>query len=325
MSIRPSPARRSVAATMREVLIALLPGIALEAWLFGPRVIATLLIAALACWLVEAVALRWRAQALRPFLSDLSAPVTGVLLGLALPPGSPWWLPVIGAVIAIGLAKHCYGGLGYNPFNPAMVAYAALLVSFPLPMTQWHSPAGVDAVSAATALDHVRTQLGLQRSLGEIRGDAPLGLLGAAGWEWVALAWLAGAVYLLGRRVIRWQIPAGVLLGIGLPALLFWAADVDRYASPLFHWFSGASLLGAFFIATDPVSAATTPRGRLYYGLGIGLLTWVIRSWGDYPDGLAFAVLLMNLCAPMIDRYTAPRVYGHATDGHDLNSSRDEP
>lgn len=310
----PLPPRRSVRATMLEVLAALVPGIVLEALLFGPGVLANILLCAACCWLTEAGCLRLRAQPLRPYLLDASAPLTGVLLALALPPQSPWWLPVTGGFIAIALGKQVYGGLGHNAFNPAMVGYAALLVSFPLPMTAW---AGPDAVSSATALDHLHTELLRGRTLSEIRADAAISVLGAAGWEWVALGFLAGGLWLLRRRIVRWQIPLGVLAGLTLPALAFWAMDPDRYASPLFHLFSGASLLGAFFIATDPVSAATSPRGRLWYGAGIGLIAWIIRSWGDYPDGFAFAVLLMNLAAPTLDRYTRPRVYGHAARHED--------
>jgi electron transport complex protein RnfD len=197
-----------------------------------------------------------------------------------------------------------------------MVGYVVLLISFPVQMTAWPAMQplwadGNDAISAATALDHARTQLALNRTLSEIGGDASFGLMAGRGWEWVALAWLVGGLFLLWRRQIRWQIPVGLLAGLLLPALLFWAWDSDRYASPLFHAFAGATLLGAFFIATDPVSAATTPRGRLIYGFGIGLIAYIVRTWGAYPDGIAFGVLLLNLCAPTIDQYTRPRVYGH--------------
>ncbi|MES0874610.1 RnfABCDGE type electron transport complex subunit D [Sinimarinibacterium thermocellulolyticum] len=310
------PVAGSVGAVMRDVLLALVPGIAVYTLLFGLGVLRNIALAALACLLFEALALRLRARPLKPFLTDGSALVTGVLLALTLPPIAPWWIAVVGSLFAILLGKQVYGGLGYNPFNPAMVGYVVLLISFPVQMTAW--PAlqppwadAPDAISAATALDHVRTQLSLERTLTEIRGDAPLGWIAGAGWEWVALAWLGGGLYLLWRGTIRWQIPVGMLGGLTLIALPFWAIDPDRYASPLFHWLAGATLLGAFFIATDPVSAATTPRGRLLYGALIGVLVYVIRTWGGYPDGVAFAVLLLNICAPTIDRYTQPRVYGH--------------
>jgi electron transport complex protein RnfD len=314
------PVAASVGAVMRDVLLALVPGIAVYVLLFGFGVLRNLAIAVAACLLFEAIALRLRGRPLKPFLSDGSALVTGVLLALTLPPIAPWWIAVVGSLFAILLGKQVYGGLGYNPFNPAMVGYVVLLISFPVQMTAWPglqplwadaSPTGIDAMSAATALDHVRTQLALERTLGEIGSDASIGWAAGAGWEWIAMAWLAGGLYMLWRGTIRWQIPVGMLAGLTLIALPFWALDPDRYASPLFHWAAGATMLGAFFIATDPVSAATTPRGRLLYGALIGVLVYVIRTWGGYPDGVAFAVLLLNICAPTIDRYTAPRVYGH--------------
>ncbi|MEW6169856.1 MAG: RnfABCDGE type electron transport complex subunit D [Pseudomonadota bacterium] len=312
------PVANSVSAVMRDVLIALVPGVAVYVLLFGFGVLRNIALACASCLLVEALVLQARGKALRPFLLDASALVTGILLALALPPIAPWWIAVVGSVFAMLLGKHVYGGLGYNPFNPAMVGYVVLLISFPVQMTTWPAlqplwQSATDAVSGATALDHVRTQLRLQRTLSEIRGDAPIGWIAGRGWEWIALAWLAGGFYLLARRTIRWQIPLGMLAGVALVALPFWAFDGDRYASPLFHWLSGATMLGAFFIATDPVSAATTPRGRLLYGFMIGVLVYVIRTWGGYPDGVAFAVLLLNICAPTIDRYTRPRVYGHGS------------
>ncbi|MBI2383302.1 MAG: RnfABCDGE type electron transport complex subunit D [Gammaproteobacteria bacterium] len=319
MNVKSSPhlaVQPTVAQVMRDVLLALIPGVAAYVLFFGPGVLLNLALAAASCLAFEAAALRLRGKPLRPFLGDLSALLTGALLALALPPGAPWWLVATGCFFAMVLGKHLFGGLGYNPFNPAMVGFVVLLISFPLEMTRWPGPqplwdAATDALSSATPLDHVRTQLGLGRTLAEIGGDAPLGWLAGRGWEWVSLGYLAGGLWLLARRTIRWQIPAGVLGGLFLTALAFWAADGDRYASPPFHLLSGAAMLGAFFIATDPVTAATTPRGRLLYGLGIGVLTYAIRTWGNYPDAIAFAVLLLNICAPTIDRYTQPRVYGH--------------
>lgn len=314
------PVAASVGSVMRDVLLALVPGVAVYVLLFGFGVLRNIALAAAACLLFEAFALRLRGRPLKPFLADGSALVTGVLLALSLPPIAPWWIAVVGSLFAILLGKQVYGGLGYNPFNPAMVGYVVLLISFPVQMTAWPAlqpaweaavAAPLDAVSAATALDHLRTELGLERTLTEIRGDAPIGWAAGAGWEWVALAWLAGGVYMLWRGTIRWQIPVGMIAGLTLVALPFWALDPDRHASPLFHGLAGATMLGAFFIATDPVSAATTPRGRLLYGALIGVLVYIIRTWGGYPDGVAFAVLLLNICAPTIDRYTQPRVYGH--------------
>jgi electron transport complex protein RnfD len=326
---------------MGEVLLALVPATIAWVWFFGPGILYNMAVACLVALLCEAGALVLRGRPVGLQLADLSAVVTAVLLAFCLPPLTPWWITATGAAFAILLAKQLYGGLGYNPFNPAMAGYVVLLISFPEQMTRWPwplvdlpgglpfsldawqtlqftltgaLPAGVswDALSGATPLDDLRTQLSLAVPVQEIRSGPLYGLLGARGWEWIA-AWIgAGGLYLLWRRVIRWQIPAAVLLGVCLPAALAWLLAPGAYPPPTFHLFSGATLLCAFFIATDPVSAATSPAGRLVYGFGIGLLIFVIRSWGGYPDGVAFAVLLMNMAVPAIDHFTRPRTYGHA-------------
>ena len=304
----------SVTRVMVQVLLSLLPVAIAHVVLYGPGVLvqlATCTATALAC---EALALRMRRIDARRFVSDGSVLVTGALLALSVPPLLPWWLAVFGTAVAVLLGKHAYGGLGRNPFNPAMVGYAVLLVSFPLEMTRWPVPAfgtGWDAVTGATALDQLRTGLGQRMTMQEIFVQPAFGQIGDAGAQWVNAAALLGGVYLLARGIVRWQIPATVLAGIALPAALMHAFDPGAHAAATFHLFSGATMLGAFFIATDPVSAATSDRGRLYYGAGIGVITWTIRTWGGYPDGVAFAVLLMNLAAPLLDRYTVPRIHGH--------------
>lgn len=323
---------------MRQVLYALIPGALVLVWAFGWGVIWNILLATTTAIASEAAMLRLRQRPVRRFLGDYSAAVTGVLIGLALPPLAPWWLPVVGTAFAMVFAKHLYGGLGYNPFNPAMVAYVVLLVSFPRLMTQWSAPitiaearlgpwaslvftvtrelpAGMalDAVTGATPLDTVRTGLAQARTLPEIRSAPLFTVMGGKGWLLANLAFLAGGIYLLVRRVIGWRIPLGVLAGIAIPSAIHWLGDPTTHPGMLFHLLSGASMIGAFFIATDPVSAATTPAGRLYYGLGIGAITWVIRTYGGYPDAIAFGVLLMNMTAPILDHYTRPRVYGHAS------------
>jgi electron transport complex protein RnfD len=326
------PASGSVSRMMSFVLLALLPGSLCAAWLFGWGVLVNILLAGLAAITAEAAMLMARKRPVLPVLQDGSALLTGVLLALALPPLAPWWIPVIGSLFAIVIAKQLYGGLGYNPFNPAMAGYVVLLISFPRELSLWPATGQVlslqdtlllvfsgslpdtltlDAITMATPLDAVKTRLGLSETLTEIRDSAVFGSFAGAGWEWLNLWFLLGGLWLLQQKIIKWQIPAGMLGGLFLTALLFYAWNPDIYPSPLFHLFSGAAMLGAFFIATDPVSASTTPRGRLYYGLGIGVLTYVIRTWGGYPDGVAFAVLLMNMAAPTIDYYTRPRVFGH--------------
>jgi electron transport complex protein RnfD len=302
----------SVQRVMLQVLFALVPVAGVRLWLHGPAILGLLSVTAITALACEALALRLRRRSARAFLRDGSVLVTAALLALALPASAPWWLAAFGTAIAVLLAKHAYGGLGQNPFNPAMVGYAVLLVSFPLEMTQWSAPgAGWDALTGATALDALRSGLRESYTIEEIRRGAEFGALGAADAEWVNLAALAGGLYLLVRGIVRWQIPVAMLLGLALPAVFAHGLDPGAHADAVFHLASGATMLGAFFIATDPVSAATSDRGRLAYGAGIGLLTWLIRSYGSYPDGVAFAVLLMNLVVPLIDRVTVPRIYGH--------------
>jgi len=321
-----------VSIMMRNVLLALLPGLAAAAWVFGWGILVNCLIASLTAVTAEAGMLALRRRSVGPALRDGSALVTAVLLALALPPLTPWWIPVIGSAFAIVVAKQLYGGLGYNPFNPAMVGYVVLLISFPLELGQWTPafeplaltqdtayvftgvlPHGltIDGLTQATPMNAIKTQLGLNLTISELGSHGLFGHFGARGWEWINLGYLLGGLWLLKVRTIQWQIPAGTLAGLFTIALVFYAVDPDTFASPTFQLFSGASMLGAFFIATDPVSASTTPRGRLVYGTAIGILTFVIRTWGGYPDGMAFAVLLMNMAAPTLDHYTQPRVFGH--------------
>ncbi len=304
----------TVPRVMTQVLLALVPVAVAQFALYGPGVLVQLAVCGATALACEALALRARRLESRRFLLDGSVLVTAALLALSVPPLLPWWLAALGTAVAVLLGKHAYGGLGCNPFNPAMVGYAVLLVSFPLEMTRWPVPsfgASWDAVTGATALDQLRTGLGQRLTMQEIFVQPAFGALGDAGAQWVNAAAFMGGVFLLARGLVRWQIPAAVLAGVTLPAALMQAVDPGAYAAATFHLFSGATMLGAFFIATDPVTAATSDRGRLYYGAGIGVLTWVIRTWGGYPDGIAFAVLLMNLAAPLLDRYTVPRIHGH--------------
>jgi electron transport complex protein RnfD len=299
---------------MRFVLYALVPAAIVHVHFFGTGLLVNAAIATAAALASEALALRMRGVALAPFLTDGSAIVTAVLLAFALPPGAPWWLAASGAACAILIAKHLYGGLGFNLFNPAMVGYAVLLIASPTHMTAW--PVGAarpdwDAMTMPTALDQVRTALREGATMHEIMTGPAFGTFGAYGYEWVSAAVLLGGLALLAKRVIRWHIPVAMLGTIAIFAMLLHGVDAGRYPGAGFELTSGATMLGAFFIATDPVSAATSPRGRLVYGAGIGALTYIIRTWGGYPDGVAFAVLTLNALVPLIDRCTVPRIYGH--------------
>ena len=325
-------ANNSVTQIMLKVLLALVPGIIMYAIFFGFGVLYNIALAVVTAIGCEALMLALRKRPLMPFLSDGSAIVTAVLLALSIPSIAPWWVIFLGTAFAIVIAKHLYGGLGYNPFNPAMVGYAMLLISFPKQMTNWAMPVNnsenylgamdslniflgkvttFDGISGATPLDYLKTQINLDSTVAQAMHSNIFGALGGSGMEWVSLAFLAGGVWLMRQNIINWHIPVSFLASLFVMALVFYVYDSDTYASPVFHLFAGAAMLGAFFIATDPVSAATTPRGRIIYGVGIGILIYVIRTWGGYPDAIAFAVLLMNMCAPVIDYYTKPTPYGH--------------
>ena len=325
----------TVAQIMLRVLIALVPGIVLYVWHFGPAILASIGLASLTALGTEALMLKLRNRPLKPFLSDNSALLTGWLLALSIPPLAPWWLAVVGTSFAIAVAKHLYGGLGSNPFNPAMVGYAVLIVSFPAQMTHWVAPHGLgateldllaqlrymfagalppgmalDAVTMATPLDTLKTRLLLGEPVAQILGMPIYGRLGGQGGEMVALGFVLGGLYLLVARIITWHVPVAFLGTLFAVAGVFHLADPAHYAAPLFHWFSGAAMLGAFFILTDPITSPTTTRGKLIFAAGAGLLTYLIRTLGSFPDGVAFATLLMNLCVPLITLYTQPPVFG---------------
>jgi len=329
------PPRKRVATVMLQVLLALIPGVLAYAWFFGSGILIQIALATAFALLFEAIMLRWRGRPLKPFINDYSAVVTAVLFALCIPPLAPWWISCIAMLFAIGFAKHLYGGLGQNVFNPAMVAYVVVLISFPQVMTAWLPPlsiaehnfdlsaslaiiltgqvpleGGWDAITQATPLDALKTGAESGLLLSDIRQSPVFGSIGGLGWEWIAGSFMLGGCFLLYKRVISWQIPLTVIGSVVLLSLPFWLVDPENNPLPLQHVFSGAIILAAFFIATDPVSGCVSNKGRLIFGAGVGIITLVIRRWGGYPDGVAFAVLLMNMTAPLIDRYTRPRMYG---------------
>ena len=312
---------------MGLVLVAAIPGVIAMTVFFGPGTLVNIVWLALCATAVEAGILALRKRDIATGLGDYSAIVTALLLALSMPPAAPWWTGLIGVFFAIVIAKHLYGGLGYNPFNPAMVGYAVLLIAFPVEMTRWLMPAGstatlpsvsdalgqflgntpqaMDAFVGATALDQFKLARGAL-TVSEFVSNNPLyGTLSGAGWEWVNAGFLAGGLYLLYRRLVSWHIPVAMLAALALMALFYNdGGSSASHGSPLFHLFGGATMLGAFFIATDPVTGPATATGKLWYGALIGILVYCIRVWGSYPDGVAFAVLLANFTAPAIDQFT---------------------
>ena len=329
----------SVQSIMLKVLYALVPGTLAAIWFFGWGVLINLILVSVTCLVAEAWVLWVRDRAVKATLLDGSALVTACLLALALPPLAPWWLSVIAALFAILVAKHLYGGLGFNPFNPAMVGYIVVMISFPREMTFWSAPLGVaqgwpnlvdtlqiiftgtapagetlDSITMATPIDTLKTQLGLENDIESTRNSAqygPLfGVISGTGWQWINGLFLFGGLWLAKQKVIDWRIPTSFLLSLIVISNLFAVYDYASFSSSLFHLFSGGTMLAAFFIATDPVSASTTPRGRWVYAAGIAALVYIIRTWGGYPDGIAFAVVLMNMAVPLIDYYTQPRTFG---------------
>ena len=331
--------RANVASIMRQVLYALIPATLAHVWVFGPGIVLNMLIAGLFCLGGEAAMMRGRGKSVAVALGDFSAVVTAIILAFALPPLTPWWVTATAALFGIVVAKHLYGGLGYNIFNPAMAGYVVVLVSFPTHLNFWTVPRigdldyhyvnlletlqytltgnlpdylTIDAVSRASPLDAVKAGLSTMHTFAEVHANPMMGHFGGRGWEWISNFILLGGIWLLMKRIIRWHIPLGVFAGLLVPSTFMYVVESGTHASPDFYLFSGGTMLCAFFVATDPVSAATSPKGRFIFGAGIGLLTYAIRLWGSYADGIAFAVILMNMSVPAIDYLTRPRIVGHS-------------
>ena len=311
-------ATRNTASVMNTVVLATIPATLCLVWFYGPGVLLNLLLCIFTALACEAGVSVLRQRPFKHTWADRSALVAAILLALSLPPITPLWLPICATAFAIVIGKQLYGGLGQNPFNPAMVGYAAALIAFPREMSLWpqtwgstglsiselsggYSNLAWDAISSATLLDASNTALRAGHALPSIE-------LWQQPASWVALCWIIGGCWLLYRQIISWHIPAGLLVSFALLASVFYLVDPSRYSSPLTHLFSGACMMAAFFIATDPVSAPAHRHARLLYGACIGLLIYVIRTWGSFPDGVAFAVLLMNLAAPALDHLWRGRV-----------------
>ena len=322
--------RRSVASIMQHVIAALVPGIVVYTLTIDSRLPGNLLLASTAALVFEAVLVKLRSRPILPVLKDSSVVLAAILLVLSVPQGLPNWQLVFGVFILCTLGKHVFGGLGHNPFNPAMVAYAVLIVSFPLTMTQWSTQNGLldtmgsdnsqltiqttankgthnewDGITSATPLDRIR---GLQREVHDLSDEKarnasaiPSELVMNSDWLWLNTSWLLGGLYLLFMRIISWRIPVAFIATLWCLYALYAPTTSLPTLPATLALFSGAIMLGAFFIATDPVSAATSNPGKLVYAAGIGVFCFTIREFSAYPEGVAFAVLLMNMCVPLID------------------------
>jgi len=368
---------RSIAQLMQTLLYALLPGIFASLWFFGFGILINIAIAISFAVFAEAAMLRLRNRDISSHLSDRSVLVTALLFAIAIPPGSPWWLVALGIVFAIVIAKHLYGGLGQNPFNPAMCGYAMLLLAFPLEMTGWHIPNGVIngpltvdnlgiptlaaereslsplswirfkqalllafpfAASGATDITEFVDGLAMATPLIEFKMAGKSAILAAresgaslfatgseTAWEIINIGYLLGGLFLLYKKIISWHIPLAIIATVFSLAALFYApGSVAIYGTPYLHLFGSATMIGAFFIATDPVSAATTSTGKLVYGVIIGVSIYSIRVWGSYLDSIAFAVLFGNFCAPILDQYCRPRIFGHRLRRNSVRSRPNE-
>lgn len=309
----------SVQRIMLDVIIALAPALLAAIWFFGWHALRLTATCVVACVVVEALCRKAMGRDLGIF--DLSAVVTGMLLAFNLPPYLPTWMAVVGSVFAIAIAKQLFGGIGYNPFNPALVGRVALLISFPVAMTTWSkwtipAPIGIEAVTTATPLGLAKTSLLTNGTLpytpsAGMIWQLLIGDINGCIGEVSALALLLGGAYMLFRRVISWHIPATYLGTVAVFATILWLVDRDQNLPPQVHLFAGGLMLGAIFMATDMVTTPVTRRGMLVFGVGCGLLTMVIRKFGGYPEGVSFAILLMNAVTPLINRATRPRVFGH--------------
>ncbi|MBQ3175707.1 MAG: RnfABCDGE type electron transport complex subunit D [Bacteroidales bacterium] len=319
--VSPSPhihGKENTRNLMRDVIIALLPAVAVSIYYFGFSAIKLVLVGVISCMLVEFLIQKFLLKG-KCTICDYSAALTGVLLALNLPPNSPWWLMVIGAIVAIGVAKMTFGGLGQNLFNPALVGRVFLLVSFPVLMTDWTAPASffgasLDAASGATPLALVKEAVAAGTPVSEIFAQNPslsysqllFARVGSAG-EVSAIALLLGFVYLLVRRVIKPHITLSIWATVFVFSGILWLCNPDQFTDPIFNLLTGGMLLGSIFMATDYVTSPMSEKGMIIFGVGIGVITILIREFGAYPEGISFAILIMNATVPLINMYVKPK------------------
>ena len=310
-----SPSGRVVESTRRimyTVSLTLLPAMAISVWVFGWEAVRVLVLSAVFCIGLEALIARIVSYKI-DFL-DGSALLTGILLAMNLPANAPWWMILIGSLVAIIIGKQVFGGLGQNIFNPALVARVFLLISFPVEMTAWPKPFAVDAATGATPLGILKTE-GVGALAHTNLADLAIGSMGGSLGEISAIALLLGAAYMIYKRYITWEVPVLFIGTVFIFSGIFWLIDPTKYANPMFHILSGGVFLGAFYMATDMVTSPLTFKGRLLFGFGCGLFTILIRMFGSYPEGVSFAILLMNALVPLLDKYFPDKKFGMVQNG----------
>ena len=322
--VSPSPhihGKDTTAKLMRDVLIALLPVTAVSIWFYGLSAIKLVVVGVLSCILVEYLIEKFLLKS-KITICDCSAAVTGLLLALNLPAAAPWWVIVIGSIVAIGIAKMTFGGLGQNLFNPALVGRVFLLVSFPAIMASWTAPAPwggeVDAFTGATPLGLIKEGLMSGKTVQEIiaanpnlsTGQLLFARAGGSAGEISVVALLLGFAWLLIRKVIKPTIPVTILVTVALFSGILWLCNPAQFTDPIFNLCTGGVMLGAIFMATDYVTSPMSTKGMIIFGVGIGILTVLIRQFGSYPEGVSFAILIMNATVPLINMYCLPKRFG---------------
>jgi electron transport complex protein RnfD len=303
---------------MYRVVYALIPALIWSVFVFGLDALRVTAIAIVACLALEYVIQKYLMK-VKPSLYDGSALVTGILLAFNVPASLPWWIIVIGAIAAVGIGKLSFGGLGSNIFNPALVGRVFLLISFPVQMTSWpvnQQNAAVDGVSSATPLAAIKEGITSGTPVSQLMQDMPsatdmlLGNISGSLGEISAILLIIGGLYMLYKKVITWEIPVSIIGSVAVIATIFWLVDPQSFVNPVYHLLTGGLMLGAIFMATDMVTSPMTSKGQIIYGVGIGAITILIRLFGAYPEGISFAILIMNAFTPLINNFVKPKRFG---------------
>jgi electron transport complex protein RnfD len=320
LTVSPSPHIHSADSTpkiMYRVVYAMIPAFIWSVFVFGIDALRVTLIAVAACLAFEFLIQKYLMK-IKPTVTDGSALITGILIAFNVPSNLPWWIVVIGSLAAVGIGKLSFGGLGSNIFNPALVGRVFMLISFPVQMTSWpvNNRSGIDAVTSATPLGIIKEGIANGTPISELSKNLPstvemlFGEIGGSLGEISAVLLILGGVYLLFKKVITWHIPVSVIATVALVAAVFWLVNPEIYINPLYHVLTGGLMLGAIFMATDMVTSPMNPKGQIIYGVGIGLITIAIRLFGAYPEGISFAILIMNAFTPLINTYVKPKRFG---------------